>query len=135
MPRMREDIIVKNRVGSIRPPASEISPEAIFRPRPVRVTTPMMIPAVAQAAAVTVGQPQVGVFLLRGPLHAPDAEDDLRPVGRDLRVGGNLERIEVVGRRQAGRGGVGVGHEGAPFGMVWSLQYHNRDSLIRNWPP
>ncbi len=44
-------IIVKNIVGSRRPPDRSSSPEASFRPTPVFVTTPMMIPAAAQATS------------------------------------------------------------------------------------
>ena len=51
MPRISEVIIVKNRVKKRFPPAMSTRPLAIFRPIPVRVTTPTMIPAVAQAMA------------------------------------------------------------------------------------
>jgi hypothetical protein len=51
MPRMREVIMVKNRVKRRFPPANSTSPFASFSPKPVRVTTPIMIPAEAQARA------------------------------------------------------------------------------------
>ena len=41
--------MVKKSVGSMRPPAKSRSAEANFSPTPVLVTTPMMIPAEAQA--------------------------------------------------------------------------------------
>ena len=49
MPRMMAVIIVKNIVGSSRPPERSRSPEASLSPTPVFVTTPMMMPAEAQA--------------------------------------------------------------------------------------
>ena len=73
----------------------------------------------AQAAAVAVGQPQVGVLLLRRPLHALDTEDDLCPVGRDLRVGGGVEEVEVVGSGARPNGlGLIFSHLVAPVGLV-----------------
>ena len=51
MPRSSAVIIVKNMVGSIMPPAKESSAEASFRPTPVFVTTPIMMPAEAQATS------------------------------------------------------------------------------------
>ena len=49
MPKISEVIMVKNMAGSNCPPARSSSAVASFRPTPVLVTTPMMIPAVAQA--------------------------------------------------------------------------------------
>jgi len=66
--------------------------------RPARLGVgPLAVAELAQAAAVAVGQPQIGDLLLRRPLHALNTEDDLRPVGRDLRVGRGVEEVEVVG--------------------------------------
>ena len=42
-------IIVKNIVGSSMPPERSRSPDASFSPTPVFVTTPMTMPAAAQA--------------------------------------------------------------------------------------
>ena len=49
MPRMIDVIIVKNIVGSNMPPERSRRADASFKPTPVFVTTPMMMPAEAQA--------------------------------------------------------------------------------------
>ncbi len=50
MPRMMEAIMVRTRVKKKLPPESTTMPLAILSPTPERVTTPMIIPAQAQAA-------------------------------------------------------------------------------------
>ncbi len=79
--------------------------------RPARLAVgPFAVGELAQAAAIAIGQPQIGIFLLRLALHALDAEDHLRAVGRDLRVRRQLKQVQVVGSGQPRRGGCVVGH-------------------------
>ena len=50
MPRISDDPMVRMRATGRIPPESAMIPLANFRPVPVRFRTPMMMPAVAQAA-------------------------------------------------------------------------------------
>ena len=52
MPKMMQAKTENTRVKSKLPPAASVMRVAILRPRPVRVTTPMMMPQQAQAAAM-----------------------------------------------------------------------------------
>ncbi len=84
-----------------------------------------------QAVTVGLGQPQIGVLLLRLSLHALHGEDDALPAGGDLRVGGDVEAVEVIGRsdlrgrRCLRRGrGLGISHGCSLRVVIWSQRYH-----------
>ena len=62
--------------------------------RPARLAIgPLAVGERPQAAVIDPGQPEVGVLLLGFPLHALDREHDVVAVGRDLRVGRQLNPV------------------------------------------